>query len=125
MKKFLRKISFYKRSDFVIAILLFFPWLVSLVEVILNGNIYYLAVNILYVIASVLKEEYDLVVKCDKELDLDHANLGDDPLQKISLPLNDEKFGRGSNRTSGFSTMNNGGSVKKLMKKISLRRLNI
>lgn len=77
--------AFYEMTNYVIVILLFIPWVLSLCEVILNGNMYYVAVNVLYVVGLVLKEKYEIVVK----LKDDFKENGYDQLNKSSS-LNDD-----------------------------------
>lgn len=88
-----------KMTDYFIAILLFFPYVVSLCEVVSMRNTYYVVINILYVIALVLKDEYDLVLKSYKVLEFDQDEFEDDELQKNLLPIMDEKYENGENKT--------------------------
>lgn len=61
--------AFYEMANYVIVILLFMPWVLSLWEVIFNGNMYHVAVNVLYVVGVVLKDKYHMVAK--KKVDLE------------------------------------------------------
>lgn len=95
--KFVRNMAFYKMFDYaffkkcVIAILLFTLWIVSLFKVVVMGNIYYVAINVLYAFAMFLNDEYDLMTKYNNELNMDRIELGDDPLQKSSVKNVEEK----------------------------------
>lgn len=86
---FSSKMTMYEMTDYVIVILLFIPWILSLIEVMLMGNVYYVAVNVLYVIGMVLKDEYDLVVRNDDDDDDGDQIEGADVMQKSYSLLKD------------------------------------
>lgn len=97
--------TMYEMTDYVIVILLFIPWILSLIEVMLMGNVYYVAVNVLYVVGMVLKDEYDLVVRNKNDDDDGDQIEGADVVQK-SYSLLKDLIEENGNEMADASKMN-------------------